>query len=663
MKHQIHACRYGERGTILLEAEEGGFTDVLEEYEHLTPEALVDPIVDRIQERNAGEGETKPVRMDETSLRELGEWIARYLESQQSTFQGEAPSGMQLDEDGVNWDRVQYAAGESAEAGGEVAVGVASTAKDAVERGLTFVSKKVGLGTTMPNLVGMDGLPDEVRSEWEEALAQMSEANKAWHGIYLDVRTTPHITKLRFDDFCRQELGIILDQYAASPDREEDPPPAILPDEEAYEVEPLTFGKVRGKLETSLYAWLGGSASVQGYLGFFKMEEEEKMAAVPAQAVRSYGGDRSGTAAGLDAGISAFAGMEAGGGIACFLEWFNPDKKQQLREEGKPVDQAWAAVAEAKGKVASNLGLGFSANLAIGIVDGQLRVVAAARLVYGEGATGKVELKVNAKTITNFVGYVYHSLRDVDYRNLTFIQPRAFKFLTSVVAKSVHEGVDLTEMATTRALREARDWWDNQKQNLAEKSKRVEVATGLAKRILKDPKQFALKATTPEAKGRLLAILTDSKSLLEGDVLSLLKEGGEEVFGALPFGIFVDEILVEVYEEMTEAGNREEAILHVLRWVQSPREFWEVCESMVIEDVFEDGEDGSGDGGEDERVMTDGGVDVRTGGTGSGHPAGPSGAGSSPPSGSRPRSGGVGEPAGGGGRRKFLPGWGLRSFA
>ncbi|PQJ33890.1 hypothetical protein BSZ35_04090 [Salinibacter sp. 10B] len=595
--------------------------------------------------------------MDEESLRQLGEGIARYLASQQQTYQGEVPSGIELREDGVDWERMEHAVWESAEAGAEATAGLVGTLKSSVEDSLTFVSKEVGLGTTMPNLLGMNGVPDDVKSDWKETLSQMSDAKKAWHGIYLDIRTTPNITKQRFDDFREQELGLILDQYTASPDKEDDPPPAIVPDADAYDVEPITFGKVRGRLETSLYTWLGGSASIQGYLGFFKMGEssngaENEMAAVPARAVRSYGGDTSGTAAGLDTGISAFAGLEAGGAITGALEWFNPDEEQQLRKQGKPTDQAWVAVAEVKGKVAGNLGLGFSANLAVGVVEGQLRVVAAARLVYGKGATGKVELKVNAKTITNFVGYVYHSLRDVGYSNLTFVEPEAFKILTSVLVRSLQEGVDLTKMASKEAIDKTEDWWQRQKHRLAEKSKRTEAAKGLARKILKDPRQFSLRTTTPEAKGRLLAILSDSRSLLERDVLSILKEGGEEVFGLLPFGVFMGDILEEAYEELEDgAGDREEAILHVLRWVQSPRELWEVCESMVLEDVFDEGEDGSHDEDDGRPPMTDGGVDVQIGGAAGAHPGGPA----RPPGGPTAGSGKMGAGGGMGGRR-FRPG-------
>jgi len=303
------------------------------------------------------------------------------------------------------------------------------------------------------------------------------------------------------------------------------------------------------------------------------------------------------------------------------------DEVVKREDEDRPP-LPWSSIVSIGGQVAGNVGIGAKFHFAVGIADGELRVECEARLVLGPGATGRIIGKVNAKTVVNFLTFIYHKLRDVNYERLSFVEPKAFKVISALIVGSLQDITSLAKGVGKGATGEVEEWWDRQVIRLGDPERRNKVAEALASRINRGPHGLELRIATPEAKGRLLAILCESKAILEDGLLTTLYEVAEATGDSKisMFQLASPSMLVGMYRTPDWGEKREKAILRVLRWVQSTRELREVCESLRIRDVF--GEEGQEDDEDDREVAPDGGEvvgpqDGASGGPGMGPTSGP----------------------------------------
>lgn len=234
----------------------------------------------------------------------------------------------------------------------------------------------------------------------------------------------------------------------------------------------------------------------------------------------------------------AFLGVEGGVELKGSLEWDNPDK----RTGGAP---SWQAFLSLGVEGAGAFGVGAEAEFTVSYEGGRFMVRAKAGLVLGGGLKGKVAFEVGVGIMAEFVAFVYHKLRDANFRHLHWIDEVAFEALSRFVARAVAEGVDLAVAAGAFVGEQATAAFDAV-------SDAAGGLLGAAERRLDSQRLAAnvrradgTRYATPEAKAMLLDRLMEAKAF-------------------------------NAYAEEPE----EEAAIAVLRWVQSRREFQEVCEHL-----------------------------------------------------------------------------------
>ena len=297
----------------------------------------------------------------------------------------------------------------------------------------------------------------------------------------------------------------------------------------------VNLGAVRCTVEATLKGFVGASVA-----GGVKVQATMSQGKAVFKALKN-GEERTGPATNdsndqvASASARAFAGAEGSIEIKGSVEWDNPDKR--AAGDGK-----WQAFLSIGAEVGGSLGIGAEAEFTVGFENGRFIVRAKAGVVFGAGAKGKVAFEVDVATIAEFVAFVYHKLRDADYRYLAWISADAFMALSRLVANAVAEGAEVaavyvrdTAVGALGAIGDAAGGvlaagerrWDSQ--TLARNVKRAD----------------ATRYATPEAKALLLDRLMYSKTF-------------------------------NFYEEEPE----EEAAIVVLSWVQSQREFREVCEHL-----------------------------------------------------------------------------------
>ena len=238
------------------------------------------------------------------------------------------------------------------------------------------------------------------------------------------------------------------------------------------------------------------------------------------------------------ASARAFAGAEGGVELKGSLEWDNPDE----RTGGAP---SWQAFLSLGAEGAGAFGIGAEAEFTVSYERGRFLVRARAGLVFGGGLKGKVAFEVGVGVIGEFVAFVYHKLRDANFRHLHWIDEVAFDALSRLVAHAIAEGVDLAVAAGEFLGRQAVAAFDG----VADAAGGVAAAVGRrweSQRLAANVRGAdGTRYATPEAKAMLLDRLMEAKAF-------------------------------NAYAEEPE----EEAAIAVLRWVQSQREFQEVCEHL-----------------------------------------------------------------------------------
>ena len=136
--------------------------------------------------------------------------------------------------------------------------------------------------------------------------------------------------------------------------------------------------------------------------------------------------------------------------------------------------------------------------------------------------------------MVEFVQFVYHQLNNQNFDHLGFIEEAAFTMLTRFLLYHIETGTELAN-AIGDGVDKMKDWWSRREAE-------IEDSEVLARQVLSNPK--ILRFTTPEAKGAMLFKLTKDHWFYR--------------------------------EEL-----QEDAVLMILSWVQTQREFQEVCEHMT----------------------------------------------------------------------------------
>ncbi|MDC0669273.1 hypothetical protein [Nannocystis radixulma] len=281
----------------------------------------------------------------------------------------------------------------------------------------------------------------------------------------------------------------------------------------------VEFGRVRARLGLEVRAFVG--ASVQGCIG------------IQAKLGRGLcGGDKPAKLGDKDApkaSVSgkAFAGAEASGSLVGAIEWDNPEE----RKGGVPDWRAFVSVSVGAGVA---VGIGAEGEFKISYEGGRFRYRGSAGVVCGWGFSGELAGEIDARLIVEFIQFVYHKLKDSNFSVLAFISQEAFRALTMLQVWAIGKAKEIGDYLGGK-IAEVRRWWVNLWAD-------EKAAEQLAENIIAAPSR--LQFLTPEAKGAILYTLTQR--------------------------------FWTSWEE-----SQESAVLIVLSWVHTRREFENVCQHMT----------------------------------------------------------------------------------
>jgi hypothetical protein len=236
--------------------------------------------------------------------------------------------------------------------------------------------------------------------------------------------------------------------------------------------------------------------------------------------------------------LGVFAGAKADAELSGAVQWLNPEN---ARKEFKNF------VKLAPG-VSGMAGVGGSAKLEVTYERGKFRIVMAASLCVGVGARGKIGCEADAVLAEEFIVWFFYQLYHANYEFLDFVAESAFDAMKDIQFMMIHSGEKAKAfMHQTTGLIQGHT--KKMLQDFASSQKRDELAA----RILAQPPM--LRHSTPETKGMLIYQLTRHG---KADWIDTGNYAGGDPY-----------------------GHRKQAVIAILRWVQTRAEWDNVFQHMT----------------------------------------------------------------------------------
>ncbi len=240
--------------------------------------------------------------------------------------------------------------------------------------------------------------------------------------------------------------------------------------------------------------------------------------------------------------LNLFAGAEAGGNLGGKLVWLNPEK------DGHGSEQ-FSTLARVATDTMAQTGWGISGCVELSWKDGKVRIRVRGGLCSGVGAKGSVTLEVDGRAImSEFMPCLIYMLRNADYTRLMAIMTENdYNYFCAIPLLVGMYGLN-------RVIDGGEDIIDTLSKGWDDKERRVR----LMNEILSS--DDCMKFTPPESKGAVIASLIETS--------------------------FWDELASPAShrEKKCEGGTlfarRKRAILNVLRWVQSKREYDNIMQHL-----------------------------------------------------------------------------------
>ncbi|VXC97248.1 conserved hypothetical protein [Pseudomonas sp. 8Z] len=140
-------------------------------------------------------------------------------------------------------------------------------------------------------------------------------------------------------------------------------------------------------------------------------------------------GQREGSVAEL----KLFAGAQAGCRISGALYW-NPPAGVLMPPPlpGEQPKKGWRALAKLQAEVNGGVGLSGEADFRLGLVNGRLIFSAKASLFWGAGAKGGLSFAIDYESLADWLGLFRQALVNSNYRQLDWITPEAFNYLSKL---------------------------------------------------------------------------------------------------------------------------------------------------------------------------------------------------------------------------------------
>ncbi|EAA8471442.1 hypothetical protein DUD99_16110 [Salmonella enterica subsp. enterica] len=240
----------------------------------------------------------------------------------------------------------------------------------------------------------------------------------------------------------------------------------------------------------------------------------------------------------VKAELSVFVGAESGTNLDGALKWKNPEEQKEFKQ-----------LAKVGAGIAMQAGAGFSALLAFSYKGGKIRCHAKAGLCWGKGAKGSVLFEVDVKAIyEEFVPCLSYMLRNMDYARLheIMIEEDYYAFCALTLLALGTGGP--AAAAALIAANTAKNLVNNLVKDWNDKERRVEMMEDI-----NSSNGDKLKYALPEARGAAIAAMMETNFWDRISPASNEKQPCEGPGGTM--------------------SARKLAILNVLRWVQSQRDF------------------------------------------------------------------------------------------
>lgn len=249
------------------------------------------------------------------------------------------------------------------------------------------------------------------------------------------------------------------------------------------------------------------------------------------------------------ADLSAFAGIELGCELNGSLQWYSPETVKPLQNpnknsehQGLPLqgegNPTWQELADLSMAVEADMGIGLSLGIGIGYHKDTFVLQIHARVVFGEGAAGKIQFAIDKDHLLKLLSFVYHQLKNYNFTNRqieeALFYQTSLETLGFITVASLWEGVQLIEYAKD-GLEKAIGWFRKEISHFLHHESICEKLVTLANNILDNISQ--IEAITPYSKGRLLFHLSEYFTYIESKdpapaqamlkILGLIQSAGE----------------------------------------------------------------------------------------------------------------------------------------
>lgn len=231
-----------------------------------------------------------------------------------------------------------------------------------------------------------------------------------------------------------------------------------------------------------------------------------------------------------------FAGIKVGAKIAGSLLWRNPEKSTEDND-------GFSSLGELSAGIEGLLGMGASGAFAFTYYNGKIIATIQGGLCWGAGAKGSTSFEISMDSImSDFMPCFGYMLKNMDYEKLiSMMKPTDFYAICSLPLLIGMEVTNIIISEAEQVVNELFDSWESKNNRVA-----------LMETIIKTQGEF-LKYCPPETKGAAIAALLEHT--FWDDYFSPASHG--QVSG----------------EAMAIFSQRKRAILHILRWAQSQRDF------------------------------------------------------------------------------------------
>ncbi|HFD80256.1 MAG TPA: hypothetical protein ENK05_07710 [Gammaproteobacteria bacterium] len=356
-----------------------------------------------------------------------------------------------------------------------------------------------------------------------------------------------------------------------------------LDDENNTEAVSADLGDGRVQFDIFASAWAGANAAIAANAQFNMKDGMAELLGTrpppdPARAAPPPT-DRPMDGALPQAGASAavFAGAKATAGVKGEIQWKCPERSAVNgdTEDGlSPLEQVlennyvdqFVALGSVGMSVTGSAGAGAEADFKIGFdrITNKFIIKAKAAATVGLGFGGRLEFAIGVKHIYYFLTFAYTQLRRANFSFVDLFEDtdEAFERYCALSYRMLLEG-NLKEaslyawganaMAVLGLGEDLVLWWKNRSEQLSQADKIIEIA---------QQKPYLLRYTSPEVKGRMLYVLAQRP---------------QGLVGGSALGRAVDAMGGDLFNEPTE-----NAVLEILKWVQSKRDYREVLEHMEI---------------------------------------------------------------------------------